>query len=133
MSNTKEPKHRIGACKAFEYEGTLEIGQIIAAKQNEETEEYLYDFVVVKNDEEVTLKNIPETAIAVLKHRIPPLQGWAAEHVEEISASFGKDMSRRCLVVYDKLDDVEEEFRDFFFPGAKHFKFVAGKWVGVLA
>jgi len=107
-----------------------EIGEITAIRKG--VEGYIYDFKVLLDEGFVTFVNISEENIFVQDAPVIFLDEWAKEHINEINVAFGEDMSKRCLLIYDSPEDVEDELKEFFHSDSKWFKSVLGKWVGVL-
>ena len=52
--------------------------------------------------------------------------------MEEINAVFGKDMSGYVLAIYDKLEEIEDDFENYT-HNTDYCRKVLDKWVFVMA
>lgn len=125
-------KYKVGECHAFNGDKYLEIGEIINANKNENNEN-LYDFLVVTEDSQFRQNNIKEEDIVIFESQRPPLDKWIIEHMEEINKVFGRNMNDYFLVMYNSLNEVENDFDDLFQPNDNYLKQVLDKWIVVLA
>lgn len=57
---------------------------------------------------------------------------WEQQHMEDINAAFGKDMSGYVLAIYDTLEEIEDDFEDYAHDTDCCRK-VLDKWVFVMA
>ena len=96
-------------------DGYLEPGEIVeTVTKNGRTE-----IVVRFPDDEKIWKCetiLPEDIVIVSFEPKPCLENrssWEQQHMEEINAVFGKDMSGYVLAIYDKLEEIEDDFENY--------------------
>lgn len=78
---------------------------------------------------------LPEDIVIVSSEPKPCLENrasWEQQHMEDINAVFGKDMSGYVLAIYDTLEEIEDDFEDYAHDTDCCRK-VLDKWVFVMA
>ena len=78
---------------------------------------------------------MPEDIVIVSSEPKPCLENrssWEQQHMEEINAVFGKDMSGYVLAIYDKLEEIEDDFENYA-HNTDYCRKVLDKWVFVMA
>lgn len=115
-------------------DGFLEPGEIVeTVTKNGRTE-----IVVRFPDDEKIWKYetiLPEDIVIVSSKPKPCLENrtsWEQQHMEEINAVFGKDMSGYVLAIYDKLEEIEDDFENYA-HNTDYCRKVLDKWVFVMA
>lgn len=110
------------------------MGEIVSVI-NSDSDECMYIFKVLSDKKSFCFPVVKEISIIDIKEKIKvPCEPWLTEYLPEISKVFEHDMSQelRGSIVYDTLDDIEEEFREIFYMDSPYLKRVAGKWIARL-
>ena len=105
------------------------MGEIVSVI-NSDSDECMYIFKVLSDEKGFCFPVVKEISIIDIKEKVKvPCEPWLTEHLPEISKAFEHDMSQelRGCIVYDTLDDIEEEFREIFYMDSPYLKRVAGK------